>query len=419
MKKTRTTAYHPQSDGMVERMNRTVGKYLTKMVSNHQRDWDQYLLFFAMAYRSAVNESTGQTPAKVLFGREMRLPCDLEFGCRPGEDVAGEDYVNELRRRMDDIHELVRSNLQIASDRMKKRYDTQAERGCFKENDKVWLYNPKKRTGCSPKLQQFWEGPYLIVKKINDVIYRISKIPRGKPMIVHHNRLAPYEGDHDVDEEVEVNQIRGIPDLTFEEFMGAYGGTGKARHGVTTEEKRDLLALPDDYSLAHTIPASIKDARGLASAFRRKFGRVAELQCQLPAPGKALKLQDASRYLFYLVTKDTVRDQPTYQDVWDALIQLREHVLESDVQKLAIPKLECSQLDWRVVRNMVEEIFQDTEVQVLVCCNPHSYWCGKKTVPCHFYTTGSCKRGSSCRYQHPVPVLTRFQEEPSFKEGAM
>uniref|UniRef100_A0A6P7G609 Uncharacterized protein LOC114338090 n=1 Tax=Diabrotica virgifera virgifera TaxID=50390 RepID=A0A6P7G609_DIAVI len=71
-------------------------------------------------------------------------------------------------------------------------------------------------------------------------------------MIVHHNRLAPYEGDHDVDEEVEVNQVREIPDLTFEEFMGAYGGTGKARHGVTTEEKRDLLALSDDYSLAHT-----------------------------------------------------------------------------------------------------------------------------------------------------------------------
>uniref|UniRef100_A0A6P7GD15 ADP-ribose glycohydrolase OARD1-like n=1 Tax=Diabrotica virgifera virgifera TaxID=50390 RepID=A0A6P7GD15_DIAVI len=114
--------------------------------------------------------------------------------------------------------------------------------------------------------------------------------------------------------------------------------TGKARHGVTTEKKRDLLALPDDHSLAHTIPASIRDAQGLASAFRRKFGRVAELQCQLPAPDKTLKLQDASCYLFYLVTKDTVHEQPTYQDVWDALIQLRELVLESDVQKLVMPK---------------------------------------------------------------------------------
>uniref|UniRef100_A0A6P7H7A6 ADP-ribose glycohydrolase OARD1-like n=1 Tax=Diabrotica virgifera virgifera TaxID=50390 RepID=A0A6P7H7A6_DIAVI len=152
------------------------------------------------------------------------------------------------------------------------------------------------------------------------------------------------------------NQVREVPDLTFEGFMGAYGGTGKARHGV--RKNRDLLTLSDDYSLAHTMPASIKDSRDLSYAFGRKFGLVAKLQCQLPAPGKSLKLQDTSRYLFYLVTKDIVQYQPTYQDVWDALFQLREHVLESDVQKLAMQKLECRQLDWRIVRNMVEEILK-------------------------------------------------------------
>ncbi|KAJ8956157.1 hypothetical protein NQ318_020708, partial [Aromia moschata] len=62
-------------------------------LSDHQRDWDQFLHLFLLAYRSSVHETTGQTPASIVMGRELRLPCDLKFGCTPGDDVAGEDYV--------------------------------------------------------------------------------------------------------------------------------------------------------------------------------------------------------------------------------------------------------------------------------------------------------------------------------------
>ncbi|KAG5899440.1 hypothetical protein JTB14_033631 [Gonioctena quinquepunctata] len=157
IRKTRTTALHPQSDGMVERMNRTINRHLSKVVSDHQRDWDQYLHLFLMAYRSAVHESTGQTPASIIMGRELRLPCDLKFGIPPGQDTAGEDYVSKLRQRMDDIHERVRLNIQSASDKMKKTYDIKADTGGFKVDDLVWLYNPKRRRGLSPKLRNSWE----------------------------------------------------------------------------------------------------------------------------------------------------------------------------------------------------------------------------------------------------------------------
>ncbi|KAG5889245.1 hypothetical protein JTB14_006381 [Gonioctena quinquepunctata] len=63
IRKTRTTALHPQSDGMVERMNRTINPHLSKVVSDHQRDWDQYLHLFLMAYRSAVPSQ----PVKLLL----------------------------------------------------------------------------------------------------------------------------------------------------------------------------------------------------------------------------------------------------------------------------------------------------------------------------------------------------------------
>ncbi|GBN76173.1 hypothetical protein AVEN_195922-1 [Araneus ventricosus] len=56
----------------------------------------------------------------------------------------------------------------------KTRYDSRATDFHFKEVDQVWMYYLKRRRGLSPRLQQNWEGPYTIVKKLNDVIYRVQ-----------------------------------------------------------------------------------------------------------------------------------------------------------------------------------------------------------------------------------------------------
>ncbi|GBO06347.1 hypothetical protein AVEN_266758-1 [Araneus ventricosus] len=59
------------------------------------------------------------------------------------------------------------------------------------------MYNAKRRRGLSPKLQQNWEGPYTVVKKLNDVVYRVQRSPTAKPKVIHLNRLAPYKAtDH-------------------------------------------------------------------------------------------------------------------------------------------------------------------------------------------------------------------------------
>src|SRR5436189_6411153 len=114
---------------MVEQMNRIINIYLSKVVSDHQRDWDKYLHLFLLAYRASVQETTGQSPAKIIFGRELRLPCDLNFGTKLGEEISGEDYVSDLRHRMEDIHNRVRTNIQSGSDWMKIQYDVRAEAG--------------------------------------------------------------------------------------------------------------------------------------------------------------------------------------------------------------------------------------------------------------------------------------------------
>ncbi|GFV79398.1 uncharacterized protein TNCV_1903701 [Trichonephila clavipes] len=96
--KTRTTALHPQSDGMVQRFNRTILNSLYLLVSSNQKDWDKKLPFFLLAYRSAAHETTGCSPSQMLFGRDLRLPADLPFSRPPVAPLAPEEYIEKLSR---------------------------------------------------------------------------------------------------------------------------------------------------------------------------------------------------------------------------------------------------------------------------------------------------------------------------------
>ena len=79
IKKTRTTPYHTQSDGMVECFNRTLEAQLSKFADQNQKDWDEHIPSFLMAYRSATHDTTHCSPVKMMLGRELKVPIDLMF----------------------------------------------------------------------------------------------------------------------------------------------------------------------------------------------------------------------------------------------------------------------------------------------------------------------------------------------------
>jgi hypothetical protein len=80
---------------MVERNVKTVEEHLRKVVSTHQRDWDERLPIFLLAYRASTHDTTFMTPANMVFGRELRLPCDLLLRSPPGQGTVD----NALCRR--------------------------------------------------------------------------------------------------------------------------------------------------------------------------------------------------------------------------------------------------------------------------------------------------------------------------------
>ena len=83
IEKNRITPYHPQSDGMVERFNRTLCTMLGTFVEDNQRIWDTLLPYVMMAYRSTEHETTGMSPNMLMLGQETTIPLDIIYEMSP------------------------------------------------------------------------------------------------------------------------------------------------------------------------------------------------------------------------------------------------------------------------------------------------------------------------------------------------
>lgn len=172
--KTRNSPFHPQSSGLVERLNRTIEDMLSKFVSKHQKDWDHYLPYIMMAYRSSVHETLGETLCFMMMGREATLPVDLLYGSHNSEQKSVNEYVNDFITRLETVHEVVRDRLLNA-----KRNVTifQVPKLNIKLG-KVCFYMTLESIRRSPKFQMRWSGPYTIVSELSDLLYKIQAGPK-------------------------------------------------------------------------------------------------------------------------------------------------------------------------------------------------------------------------------------------------
>ena len=193
--KTRTTAFRPQSDGFVERFNRT----LQQMYTNYQQtDWDKLLPLMLTAYRATPQETTGQSPNMLMLGREIMLPVDLVAGAPPGEESSEvTEYGAQLRENMEKVFEAVRRKSGVEMSHQKKLYDrgkVDPKKCRYETGDLVWVAIKTRTEGRAPKLQRKWRGPAVVTRQYTDVTYSVAE-KGGKEKVMHFDLLKPYCGE--------------------------------------------------------------------------------------------------------------------------------------------------------------------------------------------------------------------------------
>ena len=188
--KTRTSPWRPCSNGYIERFNRTLGSMLRQVVDQKQKDWDVYLPLLTMAYRSTVHEKTGFTPNFMMLGRELPMPSHLIAKPPVDHSTSTQEYVTELKAKIRNAHEVARKTGNKQHERQKQLYNRKSRPPNLNVGDRVWLYNPSKKIGLSPKLTIFWEEePYRIIDILNNVTAVISRGEGKKQRVVHVDKL--------------------------------------------------------------------------------------------------------------------------------------------------------------------------------------------------------------------------------------
>ncbi|KAJ9552872.1 hypothetical protein OSB04_016917 [Centaurea solstitialis] len=195
-----SSAYHPQTDGQTEVVNRSLGNLLRCLVGDHVKAWDQKLCQAEFAHNHAVNRSTGFSPFQVVYSVQPRGPLDLmSLSVSGSVPKKVEDFVDGLH----EVHKAVYDNLVHANAKYKQFADQARRQVDFEVGDFVWVVLTKDRfsVGEYNKLSAKKIGPVEIVEKINPNAYRLklpSHIRCADVFNVKH--LLPYHGDSSDDE---------------------------------------------------------------------------------------------------------------------------------------------------------------------------------------------------------------------------
>jgi len=190
----RTTPYHPQGNGQVERFNQTLLGMLRTLPEEKKGKWKDYVNKLVHAYNCTPNDATRFAPFYLLYRRTPRLPIDLILGTDNSTNVMNHsEYVKKWKSTMQEAYNLARDNSNLSSDRGKKHYDRKLNFTTLQAGDRVLVRNLTPRGGPG-KLRSYWEEKvHVVVKQRGEgPVYEVRRENQNGPVrTLHRNILFP------------------------------------------------------------------------------------------------------------------------------------------------------------------------------------------------------------------------------------
>ena len=193
--KRQTTAYRPQTNGLIERKHRDIANVIRKLVGDSPANWKDKLPVAVFAINMAVCRTTGYAPYHLMLSYNIRGPSDLIFDTTTSTYYQSQHHLRSINfQRFRDIFDQVRSNITDSLEIQKRTYDRQTNFTKYKVGDLVLLYRPLPPTTKEYKkfLNKF-SGPHEITKVISDNNYMIKLRTNGKEVVVHYDHLRFYK----------------------------------------------------------------------------------------------------------------------------------------------------------------------------------------------------------------------------------
>lgn len=182
IKQIKTTAYHPQSNGSLERSHHSLTEYIKTALDKETRD--ECLELATFCYNTVPHEGHQFTPYELVFGRLARVPSNEPLD--PDEQIPTyNDYVINLSNRLNELQRIAREKLIESKIRSKYYYDKKINPKEFRIGDTVWLLKGGKQY----KLGDQYEGPYTVIDVFNNMRNIKIKMKNKKVKTVNANRL--------------------------------------------------------------------------------------------------------------------------------------------------------------------------------------------------------------------------------------
>jgi transposase InsO family protein len=206
VKLIKTTAYHPKSNGAVERFNKTLKKMLKLWVNMQHTDWDALLPFALFAYNSSVHSTLKETPFYLNYARQPRTVTDVITYNDLTQRKTVHAYAHEVADKLKAVHEQVIDILQSVNIKRKQDIDDiEIDIDILKVGDSVFLHDAATPINRSRKLIKRWKGPYIVTKTHNNNTSTILK-PGGESL-VSNDRLRKVNEEQTSLQDIHRNDI--------------------------------------------------------------------------------------------------------------------------------------------------------------------------------------------------------------------
>ena len=270
IKQYRSSAYHPESQGALERFHQTLKNMIRSYCFDTEKDWDEGIHLLLFAVRESVQESLGFSPFELVFGHSVRGPLKLlkeKFLSNDETPLNLLQYVSDFRNRLSRACEVARSNLKSSQGKMKARYDNHVIDRKFKPGDKVLALLPIP----GRPLQARYFGPYTIDKKTSDLNYIINTPGRRKnKQMCHVNMLKEYF-DRDSSISKPITVVNTVPQESnvFEPEVNS-DFIDKSDPGPSKLENSDILRNLNN-KLSHLEPSQQEELKQLIHEYEHLF----------------------------------------------------------------------------------------------------------------------------------------------------